>query len=614
MTRPLLLKGPIGIKALFFSSLATFSGLANPVGAVPNYLTRVPHSDGGSCLPCHSSGGGSPRTQFGLDFAANGYDWEGIWNLDSDGDGQSNGEELGDPCGAWLPGEETARTDFISAAEDPDKTSDFPLGGTTLWFFDQDEDGVGRNGAFLAQCEPPAGYASTQGDCDDENANIWSETSVYADEDGDGFGAGPEVLMCIGDAGPAGYVSNDSDCNDDIAEVYQLLPGYVDGDLDGEGGGQLQWVCSGSTLPGNFSTTGEDCDDTDPAVASLRWVAVDVDGDGYAHDAPQWRCQAGQMAEGFVEFSACVNLADCPAGMDRLESEGQCTPQFFDCDDDDPEIFKELSLYPDLDEDGFGAGDATNVCTGNIAPVGWSESDADCDDTPTSGAGYFQTAWRYVDEDGDGYTLGALVEVCMGAEEPDGYSAGSLGEDCDDTEGAKFKEAFGYPDLDQDGVSDSGRIICGDGGLPEHWTAIKYGQDCDDNNGTVPAFTCEDLPDACGIIDDGCPPPGTYCGPCPETSDAGSEDMTRDAGRTGDSAGTSVHDAGQANEGTDEADDDQEEDEDDDPEPPNSGPPDEEAPAAGCFGDQMPNDFAKHNWMFALMVLGMVMRRNRGRR
>ncbi|XP_052764483.1 uncharacterized protein LOC128206211 [Mya arenaria] len=49
--------------------------------------------------------GGTPRNSFGLDWKANGASWgETICKMDSDGDGRTNGEELGDPGCTWTIG------------------------------------------------------------------------------------------------------------------------------------------------------------------------------------------------------------------------------------------------------------------------------------------------------------------------------------------------------------------------------------------------------------------------------------------------------------------------------------------------------------------------------
>ncbi|XP_065181459.1 DBH-like monooxygenase protein 2 homolog [Sycon ciliatum] len=58
-----------------------------------------------------SEQGGDARNRFGLDFLAEGRAWTmALCRNDSDGDGQSNGEELGDPDCVWTPGQTAART------------------------------------------------------------------------------------------------------------------------------------------------------------------------------------------------------------------------------------------------------------------------------------------------------------------------------------------------------------------------------------------------------------------------------------------------------------------------------------------------------------------------
>lgn len=70
------------------------------------YLSGVPNTDMvGSCGTCHVAPGGSgPRNAFGLDVQANldgGPDWGAVYDIDSDGDGFTNGEELCDADGSW---------------------------------------------------------------------------------------------------------------------------------------------------------------------------------------------------------------------------------------------------------------------------------------------------------------------------------------------------------------------------------------------------------------------------------------------------------------------------------------------------------------------------------
>eukprot|EP00117_Sycon_ciliatum_P020732 scpid46694/ scgid18381/ Dopamine beta-hydroxylase; Dopamine beta-monooxygenase; Soluble dopamine beta-hydroxylase len=58
-----------------------------------------------------SDQGGDARNQFGLDFKQAGYMWsKALCQNDSDGDGVTNGEELGDPHCVWTPGQPASRT------------------------------------------------------------------------------------------------------------------------------------------------------------------------------------------------------------------------------------------------------------------------------------------------------------------------------------------------------------------------------------------------------------------------------------------------------------------------------------------------------------------------
>ncbi|CAL1534139.1 unnamed protein product [Lymnaea stagnalis] len=51
-----------------------------------------------------SSNGAGPRNEFGLDFAAAGHVWtQSLCQKDSDRDGRTNGQELGDPTCRWTP-------------------------------------------------------------------------------------------------------------------------------------------------------------------------------------------------------------------------------------------------------------------------------------------------------------------------------------------------------------------------------------------------------------------------------------------------------------------------------------------------------------------------------
>ena len=91
-------------------------------------VSQIPNGAALSCNACHTAGGGSPRNAFGLELETNfltaaGPAGDVIWGpelaaLDSDGDGVSNGAELGDPDGTWVAGDADPAGDDDSEEED----------------------------------------------------------------------------------------------------------------------------------------------------------------------------------------------------------------------------------------------------------------------------------------------------------------------------------------------------------------------------------------------------------------------------------------------------------------------------------------------------------------
>ncbi|MBM66592.1 MAG: hypothetical protein CMH55_10195 [Myxococcales bacterium] len=88
------------------------------------FMSEIPNSGSQRCNTCHVSGGGSPRNSFGDAFWEAGRDWADLAQGDADGDGFSNGVELGDPAGTWQP-REPAPGPYLSHPGDPD---DYPEG------------------------------------------------------------------------------------------------------------------------------------------------------------------------------------------------------------------------------------------------------------------------------------------------------------------------------------------------------------------------------------------------------------------------------------------------------------------------------------------------------
>jgi len=108
-----------GPRALSWLTMGTAWALAfaGPATAFPAYVDNFPNGtaiDGVGCINCHNSArGGDARNPFGRDLGGS-TDWASVCPDDSDGDGLSNGDELGDPDCIWTRGDTPARETDIS--------------------------------------------------------------------------------------------------------------------------------------------------------------------------------------------------------------------------------------------------------------------------------------------------------------------------------------------------------------------------------------------------------------------------------------------------------------------------------------------------------------------
>jgi hypothetical protein len=95
-------------------------------------VQQIPNGSENGCANCHNNpGGGGPRNAFGIDVLNQFLDNSGnvewgpaLANLDSDGDGFSNGEELQDPNGTWRTGQPAPGDPAL--VTNPGNASDFP--------------------------------------------------------------------------------------------------------------------------------------------------------------------------------------------------------------------------------------------------------------------------------------------------------------------------------------------------------------------------------------------------------------------------------------------------------------------------------------------------------
>lgn len=116
-------------------ALAVLSGVltSRPASARSFRVDEIPNGRARSCNTCHETGGGVVFNPFGSDVRSHlvdgtsastmHVDWgPELAKRDSDGDGVTNGEELGDPDGTWRIGDPDPATP-TSAPGDPDNAA-----------------------------------------------------------------------------------------------------------------------------------------------------------------------------------------------------------------------------------------------------------------------------------------------------------------------------------------------------------------------------------------------------------------------------------------------------------------------------------------------------------
>ncbi|RYZ46724.1 MAG: hypothetical protein EOO72_01335 [Myxococcaceae bacterium] len=185
---------------------------------------------------------------------------------DADGD-TFTVEQAGELCaGVSLPAGHA--TDAMSGPDCDDTNASRYQ--TVSAFTDTDGDGVGA-GASTALCtngQVPPPWSSLGTDCAAEDATRWRDlTASLADQDGDGFTAPiPATLVCTGAALPAPYHAKavGNDCDDADPDLYRWMVLYPDRDGDGVGAPPRQVSCIGQAIPGGLSVYGDDTDDQDP--------------------------------------------------------------------------------------------------------------------------------------------------------------------------------------------------------------------------------------------------------------------------------------------------------------------------------------------------------------
>jgi MYXO-CTERM domain-containing protein len=117
--QPKILGGPLMQHRVTLTLLAAAAVSLTPSHskALGSYLTQIPNSAEFSCGTCHDASppNASNVNAFGTAFAGADHMWTmALADADSDGDGQTNGQELGDPCGVWTMNATPAFTTGLS--------------------------------------------------------------------------------------------------------------------------------------------------------------------------------------------------------------------------------------------------------------------------------------------------------------------------------------------------------------------------------------------------------------------------------------------------------------------------------------------------------------------
>lgn len=370
---------------------------------------------------------------------------------------------------------------------------------------DTDLDGraINSSGQLCTNGNLPAGYISTaldggiDPDCNDSDANIWQNTALYMDADGDGIGAGDIAVNCIGNSIPPGNSVQGTDCDDANVNVWEtLLYNSVDADTDGVKFANAGSLCTNGNLPAGYFTDilqaeSSDCNDADSSIWRNAILYSDNDLDSVGTGNPSLpTCIGDSPASGFSVTSTDCNdnnseiwelvnyqSIDGDGDLHRVSVVGQvCTdgnlpPRYSqmplggenpDCDDGNPNIWA-LIFYQsrDNDQDGIKIPVSGSFCTSGTLPSGYFTSSIgstapDCDDNNIA-------VWRgvdlYQDNDQDGVGAGTTTPSCIGASLPANESL--LGHDCDDIDPSLWRTAMIYQDNDGDGVgSGVGALTC----------------------------------------------------------------------------------------------------------------------------------------------------------
>lgn len=355
---------------------------------------------------------------------------------------------------------------------------------TVTLFDDLDKDGLG-SGLGQAMCigaSIPEFKSEISGDCNDNYRHYYQMLSYkYIDKDRDWryIEAEPNSTVCSGSTLPEGY-SNElgrhplGDC-DDTPEtgkfIHTIQEVYTDKDGDRYGTGDALAVCLGDSIS-PYASNSVDCDDSNKNLFfDLTYLYRDKDGDGYLIklDKPQTVCSKYILPNGYFKERGSHPVGDC----DDDPITGKDT-------------YRLMNLYSDTDNDGYGTGQSDEYCVGKSLPEKRSISSSDCDDT-NENVWRFDNA-MYQDLDGDHFLskLEKPLKLCIGDnfEYPYRKTAPAV-IDCDETDFEAYRNIALFTDQDGDGIGTSTSIktMCIGAQTPTGYS--QYSGDQNDNDASI---------------------------------------------------------------------------------------------------------------------------------
>lgn len=331
--------------------------------------------------------------------------------------------------------------------------------------------------------------ASMGTDCNDGDADIFTQRNVYADGDQDGWttaaGLTSQCTGALSTVGGRSYYANATggatwgatslgiDCNDASASTTGPTNWYLDNDGDNRGlTSDVVSACTNPnpTAPGARVSLSGDCDDANINIEISRSVYADTDQDGWTTaSSPTTQC-TGETATSIGGRSYYRDASNNNTWV--------TTSLGVDCDDATAGTTGPTNWYLDADNDGFGlSSNFVSACTNPnpVAPNRRVSNSSDCND---SSANVYRTVGTvyddYPDQDGYGPSAGA---ACVGAQTagPGGriYYMGTAGtyryantvissSDCDQSNANVFTTRFTVVvDNDRDGCPASPLNVLG---------------------------------------------------------------------------------------------------------------------------------------------------------